>query len=75
MNIRDLPILADMQLKNSFCRLEFPYVPLRIMKRPVSHCNTTSFDLQNGTFRKVKRPVSQLIGYQVFGQHNSYCCH
>ena len=68
MNIRTWPILANMQLKNGLCRLDFPYVPFRIPKRPVSHCDMACFGLQNGTFRKAKRPVLQLVEYQTFGQ-------
>ena len=50
--------LANMQLKNSRSFLDFLYVPFRIIKRPVLHCSTTCFGLQNGLWRKARRPVS-----------------
>ena len=70
VGIRILPILANTQLKDSLCRLHFPYVPFRIPKRPVPHCDMACFGLQNGTFRKAERPVLQPIGYQALGQCN-----
>ena len=50
LNIRNLPILADIQLKNSFCRLEFPYVPFRTAIRPVLTCKTAHFARRNDSF-------------------------
>ena len=47
--------------------LGFAYVPYRTMRRAVSRCNMARFGLQNGMFRCVIHPVSQLVGYQAIG--------